>query len=147
MLNDGSATHFYAWTGGLSVINLKIGTPDTLLELDGDSDLYGSNYFPTNIKLANSCGSSRLHHWRPDKGNWSVIERLATFAKDVEAFPSVGDAVDNLVSVLYIAGLAKSLSFLWTTLKTSSNSLVVRIYSCGPQGRARCLFTPQKEAG
>lgn len=38
--------------------------------------------------------------------DWSIFERLTTFARDVDAYPSLDDMVDHLVVISYRAGLA-----------------------------------------
>lgn len=43
--------------------------------------------------------------WQVDRDGWSFFDKLATFAKDVDAFLSKNDVVEHLVSVLYTARL------------------------------------------
>lgn len=84
----------HAQTSGLSGIDLMIGfcwsaaASSMMLGFtwNVDSDLLGSDHFPTYVKLANPCDASRLLRWRLDKADSATFERLTTFAGEVDTF-------------------------------------------------------------
>ena len=107
VLNTGESTHFHVQTGTLSAIDLSISSDDCTIDFNWHvmNDRFTSDHFPIVVTTSSSPPSSRLPKWNLRRADWVTFREESSISDTADNFPSVNDALDFLITILFAAGL------------------------------------------
>ena len=107
VLNTGESTHFHVQTGTLSAIDLSISSDDCTIDFGWKviNDRFTSDHFPIIVTTSTGPPSPRLPRWNTRRADWTTFREESSIDDSADDFPSIDDAIDFLVTILFSAGL------------------------------------------
>lgn len=102
ILNDGRPTHFHSATNTYSCIDLSICSASLLhmFSWQVHDDLYQSDHFPVIISQEDTSAIATTPRYKFDCADWSIFGRAAACTMELQAFPTVDEALSYFTALI-----------------------------------------------